>query len=149
MLTFDSNLLIYALDRGEPERQAMALHVLTRAPLVAAFLTQQVIGEFCNVTFRKRLLDPSSIRSQVEDWANVYAVVPTRSAQLLEAIELAERRQKQFWDMVLVRVAADAGATALFTDDIGDGEVIDGVHIINPFDPANADRIAALLTPSP
>ena len=51
--------------------------------------------------------------------------------------------------MVLVRVAADAGATALFTEDIGGGEVIDGVHIINPFDPANADRIAALLTPSP
>ena len=148
MLTCDSNVLIYACDLADPRRQPLASNLLARMTAVSCFLTQQAIGEFCNVVYRKRLMTANDIRLQVEDWVQLIAVVPTRPEQLLAAADLAERRQKQFWDMVIVRVAADAGATTLLTEDIGDGETVAGVRIVNPFDPANDTAVAALLTPA-
>ena len=145
MVTFDSNVLIYAMDAGDHRRSGVAGSLLLGAGFVDSFITQQAIGEFCNVVFRKRLLSAARIRTEVDLWAAVYHFIPTSPQQLLAAAGLAERRQKQFWDMVIVRVAADAGATVLFTEDIGDGEVIEGVRIINPFAPANFAEVAALL----
>ena len=145
MLTVDSNVPIYAWDVREPTRAAIARDLLSRLMQVETFLTQQVIGEFCNVTLRKRLLTAARIDDQVSDWKRTFHIVPTRATQLLEAVYLAERRRKQFWDMVLVQVAADAGASVLFSEDIGDGETIAGVRIINPFDPGNNELVAAAL----
>ena len=149
MLSFDSNVLVYARDLSDVRRAAVASDILRRAPAVPSFLTQQAIGEFCNVVRRKRLLDAAQTRLQVEDWAGLYHIIPTAPDQLLQAVQLAEGRRKQFWDMVLVRVAADAGATTLLTEDIGDGEIIAGVRIVDPFNSANARFVDELLTPSP
>lgn len=84
----------------------------------------------------------------MEAWAIFFDIVPTVPDQLLDAVRLAERRKKQFWDMVIVTVAADSGAEVLISEDIGDGEVIEGVRILNPFDPTNDEALEAILTPS-
>jgi predicted nucleic acid-binding protein len=38
-----------------------------------------------------------------------------------------------------------AGAKALLTEDLQDGRIIDGMHLLNPFASANAGTIDALL----
>lgn len=144
MLTFDSNILIYAIDTLYPGRQTAALDLLAAAGRRSAFITQQAIGEFCKVARGKRM-PAYRLREQVEEWTRLFAIVPTSLDQLLAAAALADLRQKQYWDMVIVRVAADAGATVLFTEDIGDGEVIAGVRIVNPFSDTNSAAVAALL----
>jgi predicted nucleic acid-binding protein len=144
VLTIDSNVLIYALDRNDPARYTIARKVVAGCVMVPSFLTQQVLGEFAALTLRKRLLPADTVGRQIEDWSHGFAIVPTTVAQLVAAADLAERRQKQFWDMVIVTVAADAGASVLLTEDIGDGEVIAGVRIVNPFNPANDGAVAAL-----
>ena len=149
MLTFDANVLIYASDPSEPMRREIAQRVIGRSTGVATFLTNQSIGEFCNVVRRKKLLSAREAEAQVKAWSIFFNVVPTALSQLLEAAVLAERRRKQFWDMVLLQVAADSGATVLLSEDIGDGEVIEGVRILNPFNPANHEALEAILTPSP
>ncbi len=148
MLTIDSNILVYALDTRDADRCRQARDVILQAAGVTTFLTQQVIGEFCNVALRNRLLTAAAIGRQIDSWSNTFPIVPTAPAQLAAAARLAETRRKQFWDMVIVAVAADAEATMLLTEDVGDGEVIAGVRIIDPFNPANAPAIRTMLTPS-
>ena len=148
MLTFDANILIYASDLSEPARRAVARRIIDDGTRVAAFLTNQVIGEFCNVVRRKQLMPARDVVAQVEAWSAFFEFAPTALDQLMRAAVLAERRQKQLWDMVIVCVAADFGATVLLSEDIGDGETIDGIRIVNPFNPANRDQLDTLLTPS-
>ena len=139
--TFDSNLLIYADDLAEPVKQPISKRLVRRSMGRNCFVTQQAIGEFLNVGRRKKIADVVEIAATYRLFFNVVA---TSYQQLLDAAELADLRGKQFWDMVIVRVAADAGATMLLTEDIGDGETIAGVRIVNPLDPANTAVVEAL-----
>jgi len=148
LLTFDANLLIYASDVSDPSRRAVARQVIEGGAGVAAFLTNQVIGEFCNVVRRKRLMPSGDAIAQIGAWSIFFEFAPTSLDQLLRAARLAEHRKKQFWDMVIICVAADFGATVMLSEDIGDGEVIESVRILNPFDPDNREALEALLTPS-
>jgi predicted nucleic acid-binding protein len=148
-VTFDSNVLINAIDTAEPVRQPLALDLLDRAAVTDAFLTQQALGEFFNVCRKRGKLSAANAVEQVAAWDDLFEVEVTTPLDLMHAALLAERRKKQFWDMLIVRVAAEAGAVALFSEDIGDGEVIDGVRIVNPFDPANAGLVEELLSDAP
>ena len=56
--------------------------------------------------------------------------------------------QASYWDALLVATAAEAGCTAILTEDLADGGVLLGMRILNPFaGDANAEQVARLLTP--
>jgi predicted nucleic acid-binding protein len=148
LLTFDANILVYASDVSDPARRAIAREVIDGGTRVPAFLTNQVVGEFCNAVRRKRGMAAADAIAQVEAWATFFEFAPTSLDQLMRAATLAEQRKKQFWDMVIICVAAEFGATVMFSEDIGDGEAIEGVRILNPFNPANRKALAAILRPS-
>lgn len=148
MISLDSNILYYAVDPDAGAKHIFAADLVARLRPGSSFLTQQAIGEFLNVCRRRARLATRDAIEQVEAWATFFEIVPTMPDQLLDAARLAERRKKQFWDMVILTVAADGGAKVLISEDIGDGEVIEGVRILNPFDPANRQALEAILTPS-
>jgi len=49
------------------------------------------------------------------------------------ALELAERFQLSFYDGLIVAAAALAKCTTLYSEDMQDGQTIEGVPIRNPF----------------
>ena len=148
LVSLDTNILIYAIDPAEPEKHDVAKSVLMRAASANTVMLQQTIGEFFNLVLKRKKLTASEAIRQVTVWELLFDVVPTRPHQQISAARLAARQRKQFWDMLIVRVAADAGVDALISEDIGDGEIIDGVRIVNPFTAPNRAIIDALLTPS-
>ena len=148
LVSFDTNVLVYAIDPVEPEKHEIAKSVLTRAAGANAVMLQQTIGEFFNLVLKRKKLTSAEAIRQVAVWDLLFDVVPTRPHHQPAAARLAGRRRKQFWDMLIVRVAADAGAGALMSEDIGDGEVIDGVRIVNPFAAHNRAVVDTLLTPA-
>jgi len=138
----DSNVLLYAHDASETERQPVARALLeglwaNRSGVVST----QVLQEFYVVATRK--FKPPMRRSEAREVVALYATWPVVQIDvglILDATALEERSQLSFWDALIVEAARRAGATRLASEDLQSGRQIVGVKIDNPFDPVQADR---------
>jgi predicted nucleic acid-binding protein len=61
---------------------------------------------------------------------------------LIEALDLADRKMLQYFDALIITVAARAGATMLLSEDMQDGLEVDGLLVVNPFVAGNDGVIA-------
>ncbi|MCX6055035.1 MAG: hypothetical protein NTZ74_09005 [Chloroflexi bacterium] len=52
---------------------------------------------------------------------------------ILAAIELQQQYQISFWDAVMVWSAVALGCNVIWSEDLNDGQIIQGVKIQNPF----------------
>ena len=52
---------------------------------------------------------------------------------MLRAAEIAELARLSFWDSLIVAAAEEAGCEELLTEDMGHGQQVAGVRIVNPF----------------
>jgi predicted nucleic acid-binding protein len=53
------------------------------------------------------------------------------------AVEISARYGFHIYDSLILAAAMEAGCTTLLTEDMQDGQVVDGVRIENPFLPAS------------
>ena len=60
-------------------------------------------------------------------------VVVNNGASILDAIDIHNRYGYSFWDAMIIEAAIKGGAAILMSEDLQDGQVIDGVIIKNPF----------------
>jgi predicted nucleic acid-binding protein len=49
------------------------------------------------------------------------------------ALDLHEKHALSYWDALIVASAHIAGCSVLLTEDMGNGDVLAGVKLINPF----------------
>jgi predicted nucleic acid-binding protein len=52
---------------------------------------------------------------------------------VLRASEIQEPYRLSFWDALIIAAATKVGAGILFTEDLNNGQMIEGIEIINPF----------------
>ena len=77
----------------------------------------------------------------------LFPTIAASAAAVRAALTTAASGRASYWDALLVRTAAEAGCTAILTDDMSDGTMFDGMRIINPFAGASLSAAAeALLT---
>lgn len=145
MIALDTNILVYAIDRGDPERMAQAVRLLGRCASANAVVPLQVMAEFFNACRKRRKLSQADARLRVEAWTAVFNVPLTRSADLIDGSRASERYDLQFFDALICAVSRAAGATVLLSEDMHDGLNMDGLVVLNPFNPANDARIEAAL----
>lgn len=61
-------------------------------------------------------------------------LVYARDASLLEdACGLQDRHALSFWDALVVAAAVRLGCSHLLSEDLQDGQSLDGVTVVNPF----------------
>jgi predicted nucleic acid-binding protein len=60
------------------------------------------------------------------------AVEPTTAGTVTRAIDIAALARVHFWDALIVACAEQADATALYSEDFNEGQIIAGVKIVNP-----------------
>jgi predicted nucleic acid-binding protein len=130
---FDTNILVYADDRGSPEKQQKA------AALFAAHLQQgtavvslQVLQEYFAAATRKLGVPPETAQRKVELMA-LARVVRFEVADVIAAIEFHRLTHISFWDALIVQAARSVGATILYSEDLQAGSVQSGVRVVNPF----------------
>lgn len=130
----DANILIYAYDADSGDKQQYARQVLERLwEHRNGALSIQVLQEFY-VTATKKLAKPITPR-QAREIIQIYEaweVYSPRTGDISAASELAERYQLSFWDAMVVVAAKFSGADTLFTEDLQNGQVIEGVKLVNP-----------------
>jgi predicted nucleic acid-binding protein len=131
----DSNVLLYAHDRSEPEKQAVAHAWLESLWLDrAGCVSQQVLREFYWNATRKlaRPLDRTSARDVVRRFAS-WSASADDAALADEAWKLEDRSQLAWWDALIVASAIQANCRWLLTEDLQDGQRFGSVVVVDPF----------------
>ncbi len=147
-VAIDTNILIYAFitDDDDP-RHPVATNLMIRAAFADAVLPAQILGEFANVIRRRFAHYATDAADQIAGWSETFLVIPTTEVEVERGARLAHRHQLQSWDAVIWQAVKTGGADYLISEDMQDGLSIDGLTVVNPFNPANSALIDALLTP--
>jgi predicted nucleic acid-binding protein len=129
----DTNIFVYADDRSAKTKRVRARAVLSE--LIRhkrAVVSTQVMQEYFAAAVKTLGLSPERARLRVER-LNRLDVVLIRPELILGAIDLCRLHPLSFWDALVVRSASAAGCGRLLSEDLQDGQTIDGVRIENPF----------------
>jgi predicted nucleic acid-binding protein len=146
LIAYDTNVLIYASQMGDEDlRHDIALNLMDRVASVGAIVPLQVIGEYINACRAKGVLSSAAIAQRVNYWLMLYESPGTLPEDYMPALEMADRFKLQFFDALIVTVAARAGASVLLSEDMQDGLHTATLRILNPFNPANQSEINQLL----
>ena len=133
LFTLDTNILIYAFDKQAKMRHELAVNMLEKAMSLNCILTLQALSEFFYACTRKGIMPIREALDQIKDWQTLFPVAVAKPNTLNRAIVWVERYQLGFWDAMLLETARSAGASVIFTEDLQDGQEIEGIKIMNPF----------------
>ena len=143
-VTFDSNVLIYAIDRDAAGKQQVAMGLLGRAAHADAVLLLQSMGEYFRVCTAKLGMPARDATAMLAHWRSVFPVRAADETAFDAAVAAVQAYRLSFWDAMLWATAREVGCGVILSEDMQDGQVIGGVRIVNPFDPANAGQIDRL-----
>ncbi len=130
---FDTNVLVYTDDSSNLVKQKRALEVLLEhRQMQTGAVSLQVLQEYFVTVTRKYGLDPGTARQKVKLFAEFDIVEPIM-ADVLAAIDLHRLHNLSYWDALVIHCARSAGCRQLLSEDMQQGQVIDGVRIVNPF----------------
>ena len=131
----DTNILVYAYDSSDPEKQARAQTLLTQGiEQEDAVLSAQVLGEFFVVVTR-RIKEPLSAEQaeQVIDLLSILPVVEVDVKLVKRAIILHKESQASYWDSLIVSAAERAGCTKILSEDLNAGQAYFDMKVEDPF----------------
>jgi predicted nucleic acid-binding protein len=134
----DTNILVYAYDRAEPDKQRRAAQVLDAlATSGAGIITTQVLGEFFVAVTRKidRPLTPDEAYDRVQNYLQSWPVIELSGLAVLEAARGVCDHQFSYWDAQIWASARLNQATVVVSEDFSSGSVVEGVQFVNPFAP--------------
>jgi predicted nucleic acid-binding protein len=124
---FDTNVLLYLLSADVKADKAEALLAL------GGVVSVQVLNEFASVAFRKLKITWPEIREILATIRAVCEVVPVTVEIHETGLAFAERYGFSFYDSLILAAAAQAKCRTVYSEDMQDGQLVQGVTIRNPF----------------
>ena len=126
---FDTNVLIYAFAKND-SRAAIAERLLARGGAVGV----QNLDEFANVAVRKLAMPWKEVLAalsviRVLCPSPVPLTVRTHDA----ALRISGRYGYHIYDSLVIAAALEARYGTLYSEDLKDGQAIDGMTLRNPF----------------
>jgi len=148
MITFDTNILVYAT-ASVPDTKALRARDLVARAMRGGWtiLLLQTLAEFANVAIRKAGIPIEDIRRTIQAWRDVLPVQAADEGDLAAALEAVRAHQLPFWDAMLWASAQRAGVQCLITEDLQDGFILQSVRFVNPFQQSNDRLIDEALPP--
>jgi len=131
----DTNVLVYAHDLDAGEKHAIAIGIISDLwESGNGVISTQVLQELY-VTLTKKVSSPPK-KSQVRRILNNYLawdLAVNNGETILQASEIEENYNISFWDAMIVSEAYSKNAAILLTEDLNEGQLIEGITIVNPF----------------
>jgi predicted nucleic acid-binding protein len=129
----DTNVLLYADDIRAPEKRKRAESLIKQiTDARSGYVSMQVLQEYFAVATQKLRLDVNLAQKRVARYSQ-FEVVILEPVDLLAAINLHRDHQFSIWDALIVRAALISDCEILYTEDMQNGQRIDGLTIVNPF----------------
>ena len=131
----DTNVLVYAYDRSEPQKQRQALRVLDRLAVTGVgVISTQVLSEFF-VAVTRKIATPLSVDQaydRVKNYLQSWRLLDLTGMVVLEAVRGVRDHQFNFWDAQIWAVARLNQIAVVFSEDFNVGAVVEGVRFVNP-----------------
>ncbi|MEI6175590.1 MAG: PIN domain-containing protein [Verrucomicrobiota bacterium] len=129
----DTNVLIYSVDRADPVKQETALGLIARhAKEMSGVISTQVLQEFFSAATRKLGIPPIQARQHLRD-LRVFDIVQVTPEIIEEGVDCSILNTVSFWDGLIIASAAAAKCAELISEDLADGQIIQGIVVRNPF----------------
>jgi predicted nucleic acid-binding protein len=146
-VSFDTNVLVYAIGQASTRRRR-AREILYRAYRIGKqALLLQSLEEMSYVGLRKLRMPDPMIRYRVRSLCRMFDIHPSLEEDLIPALDAVRDHKLAFWDALLWATARRVGVRTLFSEDLQDGRMLDGVRFVNPFDPRNDALVDKALPP--
>ena len=132
----DTSVLVYDRDRRDPpkhERARTWMSALWQHPGLGV-VSSQVLTEFYWTVTRK--LRPGLSEEAARRYVRTlfaWDVVEVDQTAIAEAWAIQDRFELSFWDSLVVAAARLARCRTLLTEDLQDGQDLDGLLVVNPF----------------
>ena len=131
----DTNILVYAHDLDAGKKHEIARAIVTELwESQSGVISTQVLQELY-VTLTRKIPSPLK-RAQVRRILNNYLawdVAVNDGSTILQASEIEEAYNISFWDAMIVSAAYMKNAAIIITEDLNEGQQMEGITIVNPF----------------
>lgn len=132
----DSNVLIYLFDEVNDGKRLIAENLVARALQDNdASISFQVVQETLNILTRKLAvpMTPDDAQHFLERvLAPLWKTMPSRELYRL-GLDIQARYRYSFYDALIIAAALSAGCKRLYSEDLHNGQQIEGLTIENPF----------------
>jgi predicted nucleic acid-binding protein len=134
----DTNILVYTMDRFDPEKQKRCRSCLkSLKDDRRGVISTQVMQEFYTAAVKMLNADALVVKDILRDLER-FEIITVTPELIREAIDCSIINRLSFWDALIVVTAESAQCEKLWTEDLGDGQIIRGVRVENPMQ-ANPD----------
>jgi predicted nucleic acid-binding protein len=125
----DTNILLYAFAKDDP-RSETAEALLARGGVIGV----QTLNEFVAVALRKLAMPWEEVLEALSAIRVLFpSPVPITIKTHDVALRIAEQHGYHIYDSLVIAAALAASCRTLYSEDMRDGQVIDGLTILNPF----------------
>lgn len=127
----DTNIWVYAhLECADDVKTGLAADLVERhsSPVIST----QVLSEYY-AAMQKNHAGDGWIQENIEALIENCEVRLITLPVIRRAHQIRLRFRFSYWDSLIVSSALDSGCPTLYTEDLQNGQVIDGLAIVNPF----------------
>jgi len=132
---FDTNILVYANDSSEKEKQNIARDLIKDSlHKQNGVISVQVLSEFW-VTVTRKIKTPLSIEiaeKEIELF-QLMEIVDLDYQLFKEAIRFQRLIHISYWDSLILAASHSSGCKKIYTEDLNHGQIISNMELCNPF----------------
>lgn len=130
----DSNVLVYAYDPSDPQRQSIAEDLVRRAMKGESIISTQVLAEFASTLLHRAAVGRSAeeVARMLDILGPLRVIVPDRE-MVRRAVEARAAYGIHFYDGMIVAAAERGGCEKIWSEDLNAGQKYFGVTVANPF----------------
>jgi predicted nucleic acid-binding protein len=124
----DTNVLVYAYSENDLRKKSISIQVFD---IYECIVSTQILNEFCNVCIKKLHFPMAQIHKSIDEILNVCDLFVVTEQIIHAALDIHERQQTSYFDSVHIASAVKCQCNLLLSEDLQDGQVINGTTIRN------------------
>jgi len=128
----DTNILVYLYSVDEADKRDASFEFVNSFDCITSI---QALNEASNVWFRKHNLSKNEVVKYLDEIEAVCEdIMLVRRKTINLAMEIKDRYGYSFFDCLMLASAIEANCSLILTEDMQDGQIIDGtLKITSPF----------------
>jgi predicted nucleic acid-binding protein len=135
----DTNVFVYAYLESYKNEEDYVKHLKAKE-LLQSFkkgtfvcISTQVCNEYYSVLLKNKI-EHHHIQSSLKSLIRSTTVTPISENTVLQSFDIRNRYGFSYWDSLILSSALESECTVLYSEDMQDEQVINGVlQVINPF----------------
>ena len=119
----DTNIIVYLYSQADEQKRSRAYSVLTQ---YERQISTQVLNEFSHVCIKKWKFTKGKIQNLIRQICLYCDVAYIYEDTIEKALGIHERYKYSYYDSLIIASALEHGCQFLLSEDMADGQVIDG-----------------------